>query len=131
MVWHHSINNSYITLMFSLSPFTAFLYGTSKVLSYLTYSRNLEKYNKKLPYRLLVFFTLLLLRKLRLLLAWYPFIYIWISLVAIIRWEQPLYLLIILLSYYSNTIMLQIWIHIIFCWIRLSSSKDSRSRAPL
>ena len=128
MVWYYSINDSYVTVIFSLLLFIAFLYGTSKVLPYSIYSRNLEE---KLPYRLLVLFILLPLRELRLLLAWYPFIYIWISLVAIIRWEQPLYLLIMLLSYYSNTIILQIWIHIIFCWIRLPSSKDSRSRAPL
>ena len=99
----HSINDSCIILIFYLSYFIVILCNTSKVSLYLTHSKNLEKCNKELLYRLLTLFVLLSPGKLRLLLVLFLFIYIWTSLVVVIRWEQCSYLLIILSSYYSNT----------------------------
>jgi len=66
-VCYPSTNNYYTKYMFFQSLFTASYYSTSRMPHYSIFSRNLEKYNEEVPYKLLKLFEYLLPEELRLL----------------------------------------------------------------
>jgi len=107
-LWQKILLLSIYLYLFLPSPFYNQRYGNARQFyeGLLTFYKWLLYYTYILLiilYRLLTLFVLLPPGKLRLLLALFLFIYIWTSLVVVIRWEQCPYLLIILSSYCLNT----------------------------